>query len=57
MTPPQFRGAEVQQKSPVEFNNEEKHVCRDARGELNSKLSVDRRGKGDGAGEQGNADW
>jgi hypothetical protein len=51
----QFRGAAVQQKSPVEFNNEAKHVCRDARGKFNSNMRVDRRGKGDGASKQGKA--
>jgi hypothetical protein len=54
---PQFRGAEVQQKSPFQFDNEATHVCRDARGEFNSNLSVDRRGKSEGAGKQGKADW
>ena len=54
---PQFRGAEVQQKSPFEFDNEATHVCRDAGGEFNSNLSVYRRGKGDGAGKQGKAGW
>jgi hypothetical protein len=57
VTTPLSRGAEVQRKSPVELNNEAKQVCRDARSEFASNLSVARRGKGDGAGKQGKAGW